>query len=54
MIEKTATSYSEFLNETAARLKAKLDAGKISGEEYDNAIRHIREEQEMQNQAQDS
>lgn len=54
MIEKTATSYNEFLGETVARLKAKLDSGKISQEDYDKAMKHIREEQENLTLAQDS
>lgn len=48
MIEKTATSYNEFLNGTAKQLKSKLDSGKITQEEYDRAMKHIREEQEAQ------
>lgn len=54
MIEKTATSYSEFLDETAVRLKEKLHCGKISQEDYDKAMQHIREEQQAQALTQDS
>lgn len=48
MIEKTATSYNEFLSDTARQLKEKLDSGKIGQDEYDKAMKHIREEQEAQ------
>lgn len=47
MIEKTATSYNEFLNDTAKQLKEKFAQGKIKQEDYDKAMKHIREEQEM-------
>lgn len=54
MIEKTATSYNEFLSDTAKQLKDKLDGGAISREDYDKAMKHIREQQETQAEAQDS